>query len=109
MKRELAAISAQDDFARWANLRRQHDKALEEHDKRGMKGYLLGQCVMLMSLFRRRCGSSSYILRYESNHVPMDLYQWSQVWTTILELEDANLHLPARMVPVADRICTGLS
>jgi tail-anchored protein insertion receptor len=36
MKRELAAISAQDDFARWAKLRRQHDKAMEEHDKKGM-------------------------------------------------------------------------
>ena len=35
MKRELAAISAQDDFAKWAKLRRQHDKAMEEHDKKG--------------------------------------------------------------------------
>lgn len=35
MKRELGAISAQDDFARWAKLRRQHDKAMEEHDKKG--------------------------------------------------------------------------
>jgi hypothetical protein len=35
LKREMAAISAQDDFARWAKLRRQHDKALEEHDKKG--------------------------------------------------------------------------
>jgi hypothetical protein len=35
LKREMAAISAQDDFARWAKLRRQHDKTLEEHDKKG--------------------------------------------------------------------------
>ena len=36
MKRELAAISAQDNFSHWAKLRRKHDKALEEHDKKGM-------------------------------------------------------------------------
>lgn len=35
MKRELNQISAQDDFARWAKLRRQVDKATEEHDKKG--------------------------------------------------------------------------
>ncbi|RMZ86423.1 hypothetical protein DV736_g6351, partial [Chaetothyriales sp. CBS 134916] len=34
MKRELAGISAQDDFAKWAKLRRQHDKAMEEYDKK---------------------------------------------------------------------------
>jgi hypothetical protein len=31
----MAAISAQDDFARWAKLQRQHDKAFEEHNKKG--------------------------------------------------------------------------
>jgi tail-anchored protein insertion receptor len=36
LKRELAGISAQDDFAKWAKLRRQHDKAMEEHDKKGV-------------------------------------------------------------------------
>jgi hypothetical protein len=40
LKREMAAISAQDDFARWAKIRRHHDKALAEYDKTGMK-YLL--------------------------------------------------------------------
>lgn len=35
LKREMNAISAQDDFARWAKIRRQHDKALAEHDKKG--------------------------------------------------------------------------
>lgn len=37
LKREMAAISAQDDFARWAKIRRQHDKALAEYDKTGQK------------------------------------------------------------------------
>ncbi|KAF2202448.1 hypothetical protein GQ43DRAFT_369103 [Delitschia confertaspora ATCC 74209] len=33
LKRELAGVSAQDDFARWAKLRRQHDKAMAEFEK----------------------------------------------------------------------------
>ena len=35
LKRDLAATSAQDDFAKWAKLRRQHDKAMAEHDEKG--------------------------------------------------------------------------
>ncbi|ORY11167.1 CHD5-like protein-domain-containing protein [Clohesyomyces aquaticus] len=33
LKRELSGLSAQDDFARWAKVRRQHDKALSEFEK----------------------------------------------------------------------------
>jgi tail-anchored protein insertion receptor len=35
LKREMASISAQDEFSKWAKIRRKHDKALEEHDKKG--------------------------------------------------------------------------
>lgn len=35
LKREMAAISAQDNFAQWAKVRRQHDKALSEYEKIG--------------------------------------------------------------------------
>ncbi|KAK4908155.1 GET complex subunit get1 [Elasticomyces elasticus] len=34
-KKEMAAISAQDDFARWAKLRREHDKAQAVYDAKG--------------------------------------------------------------------------
>ncbi|KAF2278069.1 uncharacterized protein EI97DRAFT_374350 [Westerdykella ornata] len=33
LKRELGLVSAQDDFARWAKLQRQHDKAMAEFQK----------------------------------------------------------------------------
>ena len=39
LKRELAATSAQDQFAKWAKLQRQYDKALAEHDKKCMLGF----------------------------------------------------------------------
>jgi len=35
LKREMNAVSAQDEFSKWAKLRRQHDKAMEEHDRKG--------------------------------------------------------------------------
>ncbi|KAJ9606965.1 GET complex subunit get1 [Cladophialophora chaetospira] len=34
LKREMNAVSAQDEFSKWARLRRQHDKAMEEYDKK---------------------------------------------------------------------------
>ncbi|KAK6383788.1 GET complex subunit get1 [Exophiala oligosperma] len=35
LKREMNAVSAQDEFSKWAKIRRQHDKAMAEHDKKG--------------------------------------------------------------------------
>ena len=34
LKREMNATSSQDQFAKWAKLRRQHDKALAEYDQK---------------------------------------------------------------------------
>ena len=36
MKRELNATSSQDQFAKWAKLRRQHDKKQTEYDEKSM-------------------------------------------------------------------------
>ncbi|KAK6390830.1 GET complex subunit get1, partial [Oleoguttula sp. CCFEE 5521] len=33
LNREMTNTSAQDDFAKWAKLRRQHDKKKDEYDK----------------------------------------------------------------------------
>ncbi|KAM3420728.1 Protein GET1 [Cercospora zeina] len=33
LEREMRSVSAQDEFARWAKLRRQHDKAKEKYEK----------------------------------------------------------------------------
>ncbi|KAG9616628.1 protein get1, partial [Aureobasidium melanogenum] len=33
LKREMNAVSAQDEFARWAKLRRTHDKAVADYEK----------------------------------------------------------------------------
>ena len=34
VRQELNATSSQDEFAKWAKLRRQHDKLLEELEKK---------------------------------------------------------------------------
>ena len=35
LEREMRAVSAQDEFAKWAKIRRQHDKAKEKYEKEG--------------------------------------------------------------------------
>lgn len=35
LKRELGQVSPQDNFAKWAKLQRQHDKAMEQYQKLG--------------------------------------------------------------------------
>ncbi|EGE03131.1 CHD5 domain-containing protein [Trichophyton equinum CBS 127.97] len=37
LKREMGATSSQDEFAKWAKLRRRHDKAMEEYDVKNKK------------------------------------------------------------------------
>jgi CHD5-like protein. len=32
LKREMNSTSSQDEFAKWAKLRRRHDKAMEEYE-----------------------------------------------------------------------------
>jgi ferric-dicitrate binding protein FerR (iron transport regulator) len=32
LKREMSSTSSQDEFAKWAKLRRRHDKSLEEYE-----------------------------------------------------------------------------
>jgi hypothetical protein len=35
LQREMLAVSAQDNFAKWARLRREHDKAKDVYEKNG--------------------------------------------------------------------------
>lgn len=34
LKREMSSTSSQDEFAKWAKLRRQHDKAVAQYDEK---------------------------------------------------------------------------
>lgn len=36
LEREMRAVSAQDEFAKWAKIRRQHDKAKDKYEKEGV-------------------------------------------------------------------------
>lgn len=50
LKREMAAVSAQDEFSRWAKLRRQHDKVAAEHEKLCTFPQLSRQAILLPGL-----------------------------------------------------------
>lgn len=48
LTKQMNGVSAQDDFARWAKLRRQHDKATAEYDKTGMAALtVLDPCTVV--------------------------------------------------------------
>jgi hypothetical protein len=54
LKRELQATSAQDQFAKWAKVQRQHDKAMADYDKKGTVrtiSYAVRQSETLTSIF----------------------------------------------------------
>lgn len=38
LKREMNATSSQDEFAKWAKIRRSHDKVLARYDEKSKKG-----------------------------------------------------------------------
>ena len=46
LKKEMNAISAQDNFSKWAKLRREHDKLMTQHDEKGNQVTKL-ECFLL--------------------------------------------------------------
>jgi tail-anchored protein insertion receptor len=62
LKRELAGTSAQDDFAKWAKLRRQHDKAVADYDKISTLSNQIHfslLCAILANLYTRTANALS--------------------------------------------------
>lgn len=49
LKREMNATSSQDEFAKWAKIRRSHDKVLAQYDEKSMNlgSYEIGSVVRL--------------------------------------------------------------
>ncbi|KPI42920.1 Protein GET1 [Cyphellophora attinorum] len=80
MKRELGGISAQDDFARWAKLRRQHDKAMEEHDKKAAAvGNARTSFDSKATMFRWTCTSGvKFALQFW--HAKSPIYTYPREW-----------------------------
>lgn len=69
LKRELNATSAQDEFSKWAKLRRQHDKVLAEHEKASGE----------LSAFKSRFDSVIGALRWlGTNGLRLGLQMWFQ-------------------------------
>lgn len=49
LQRELNATSAQDDFATWARLRRQHDKAKDQYEKKCTSSFAPGALLLAIA------------------------------------------------------------
>ncbi len=115
LKREMTAVSAQDEFSRWAKLRRQHDKALAEYDKKG-ESFFIEEVGEILSEDRgltlpppsrassRRRRILARGLRHQGHGGAVDLHERPAVRPAVLAREDARLHLPARLVPLVRRV-----
>lgn len=97
MKRELASVSAQDEFSKWAKLRRQHDKVVAEHDKSGKNerwNQLRAQALIKYS--SSDSGDKGQV-RLHREHSSMALYNRTSLPTAVLVFEAAALLDTARM------------
>lgn len=67
MRRDLQATSSQDEFARWAKLRRQHDKMLEQLEK-------MSACPSLLNLVehKRRAHRTQADTSYAATELGLD-------------------------------------
>ncbi|KIX02368.1 uncharacterized protein Z518_08309 [Rhinocladiella mackenziei CBS 650.93] len=91
LKREMNAVSAQDEFSKWAKIRRQHDKALDEHDKKGKRASstLQARCalpremVVFMSSYRSEMliGSTNAAAVVSSSRASFDTKATAIRWT----------------------------
>ncbi|KXL43630.1 hypothetical protein M433DRAFT_155603 [Acidomyces richmondensis BFW] len=82
LQRELNATSAQDDFATWARLRRQHDKAKDQYEKKSRN----------LQSFRSTFDTSVSTLRWLGTQ---GLQFAANFWFS----KSAMFYLPARWVP----------
>jgi CHD5-like protein len=58
LKREMAATSAQDNFSKWAKIRRKHDSTLQKHDE-------IGRLLLPLMHNQRNHQSASICLHYK--------------------------------------------
>jgi CHD5-like protein len=107
LKRDMSAVSAQDEFTRWAKLRRKHDKALEEHDKKCGIHNSIAEPVLIR--YSCCCQGLPILIRCESHCRSLDMYERVAIRSTVLAHQDAHFHVPSRLVSMADRMDTGLS
>ena len=114
----MAAISAQDEFTRWAKLRRQHDKALAEHDQKGepqQEGIVLSKKSLPVGKTDTGLMPASLIsfllailLRHQSQRHALGHYERATPLPTVLALENAYLYLSPRLGPVVCGVDTGV-
>lgn len=125
LKQEMQATNAQDEFAKWAKLRRQHDKSMEQYEKIStffflfFMGYLRARVfvsvmhpetlIHICFLIRQGPYGNENERRYGNQIGPLDSHHRDQNPHSVLEHEIAHVRAPTRLVPLAGRVASCLS
>jgi hypothetical protein len=109
LKREMNSISAQDDFARWAKLRRQHDKAEDEYKRKSTLH--LHTDPLLVSLSGPSWQSSSFegAVHLDPQHHTIHCRQHRQALHTVDILERSAVLAAERLGALACRMAVVVS
>lgn len=99
----MNGTSSQDEFAKWAKLRRKHDKTLEEYEAMSMccLPAAVDMTVILSAngfMSRQAAHGAENLFRLEYQNRPMDQHQRLQILPPVLLLQDAGLSAPAGLV-----------
>lgn len=100
LKREMNATSSQDEFAKWAKLRRSHDKVLAQYDEKSKRSrnhervyaVRVRKTGLIKTPFRSKQPQVLQIdLRPHSHCSALDRHQWPSFLPTVLVLETTSL------------------
>lgn len=104
LKREMGTVSAQDEFARWAKLRRQHDKAVADYDKACMCSVSSSLLELPLTCLIRSWRTPVFpqLLRRHRNGYPLHCHATASLPPAILLLTYTDVLAAGRM---GTRIC----
>jgi hypothetical protein len=104
----MNSVSSQDQFAKWAKLRRRHDKTMEEYEAMSTctTGYKtpgffwLSRSLLTQTSHRQSPHFPENLIRLERQDRALAQHKRTQNLPSILVFQDARLCPPRRLVPI---------
>ena len=111
LNREMTNTSAQDDFAKWAKLRRQHDKKKAEYEQNGENSICVYPGLRKYQLTKPHSTIPQVLphqLRSRRLCPPMARHIWRALRHPVLVLQASSLLDPSRLGAVLRRVAAEL-
>jgi hypothetical protein len=97
LKREMNAVSAQDEFARWAKLRRTHDKAVADYEKSSMSRLYYAFAPPSDTNDSKLGSRHQGQVRQDGQHPSLARYKRHALSATVLVLASSTVLAPTRL------------